>query len=392
MPTIQYFWQSAEELQSELYYFDEYCEKWNFKVNTNKSKVMFFSKGRLPINLNFKMNNMELEIVSEFIYLGTMFQRTVSFKKNKINLTEKASKAMYDILNKGRVHNLSVSCQLDLFDTIIIPMLTYGSEIWGYVNIDLLVKVHEQFCKLLLNLKTAIPNFMLYGELGRYPLNITVKLKILSFWSKLIDGKQSKLSFLIYRLLYLKTHGNNTFSWINFVKSILDYCDYSNVWHTENFISHKWLIESTKLRLTDQFKQNLHSTLHLSPKTLSYRLFKSDFRFEKYLEVLNDKNRFTFCRFRTSNHRLPIEVWRWTKVERHSRLCQLCQSHEIGDEFHYVLQCPNFVTERKNLIPKYFFNRPNALKLSSLFNKKKLETIRKLCKLIDIINKKISSP
>ena len=34
---------------------------------------------------------------------------------------------------------------------------------------------------------------------------------------------------------------------------------------------------------------------------------------------------------------------------------------------------------------------PNALKLSSLFNKKKPETIRKLCKLIDMINKKISS-
>jgi hypothetical protein len=50
--------------------------------------------------------------------------------------------------------------------------------------------------------------------------------------------------------------------------------------------------------------------LQISPKALSYRLFKSNFRFEKYLDVLNDKNRFTFCRFRTSNHRLPIEVGR----------------------------------------------------------------------------------
>jgi hypothetical protein len=99
-----------------------------------------------------------------------------------------------------------------------------------------------------------------------------------------------------------------------------------------------------------------------------------------------------FPTIRTSNHRLPIEVGRWTNVERRNRLCQLCQSREIGDEFHYVLQCPNFVTDRKNLIPRYFFNRPNTLKLSSLFNKKKPETIRKLCKLIDIINKKISSP
>ena len=99
-------------------------------------------------------------------------------------------------------------------------MLTYGSEIWGYENIDILEKVHVQFCRLLLDLKTSTPNVMVYGELGRYPL--TVKLKILSFWSKLIDGKQSKLSSLIYRLLYLKTHENNTFSWISFVKSILD--------------------------------------------------------------------------------------------------------------------------------------------------------------------------
>jgi hypothetical protein len=60
------------------------------------------------------------------------------------------------------------------------------------------------------------------------------------------------------------------------------------IWHTQNFISHKWLIESIKLRLTDQFKQNWHSTLQISPKALSYRLFKSDFRFEKYLDVLND--------------------------------------------------------------------------------------------------------
>ena len=40
---------------------------------------MFFSTGILPINSKFRMNNMELEIVIEFIYivyLGTMFQRT----------------------------------------------------------------------------------------------------------------------------------------------------------------------------------------------------------------------------------------------------------------------------------------------------------------------------
>ena len=45
--------ESVAELHSELNYFYEYCEKWNLKVNTNKSKVMVFSKGRSPINFNF---------------------------------------------------------------------------------------------------------------------------------------------------------------------------------------------------------------------------------------------------------------------------------------------------------------------------------------------------
>jgi hypothetical protein len=62
---------------------------------------------------------------------------------------------------------------------------------------------------------------------------------------------------------------------------------------------------------------------------------------------------------RTSNYRLPIEVGRWTNVERHNRWCQSC---EIGDEFHYVLHCPNFVTERKIIIPKILFQQTKRIK------------------------------
>ena len=37
--------------------------------------------------------------------------------------------------------------------------------------IDILEKVHVKFCKLLLNLKTSTPIYI-YGEIGRYPMNI----------------------------------------------------------------------------------------------------------------------------------------------------------------------------------------------------------------------------
>jgi hypothetical protein len=54
-------------------------------------------------------------------------------------LVNKGIKAMYEVLRKGRIHNLSIKCQLDLFDKIVKPILLYGCEIWGF---DI------QFCKV----------------------------------------------------------------------------------------------------------------------------------------------------------------------------------------------------------------------------------------------------
>jgi hypothetical protein len=45
-------------------------------------------------------------------------------------------------------------------------------------------RVQLKFCKLLLNLKTSTPSYMNYGELGRYTIEIDVKLRIISFWTK----------------------------------------------------------------------------------------------------------------------------------------------------------------------------------------------------------------
>ena len=78
------------------------------------------------------------------------------------------------------------------------------------------------------------------------------------------------------------------------------------------------------------------------------------------------KNRFTFCRFRTSNHRLPIEVGRWENVERHNRLCQLCQSGEIGDELHYVLQC----NCKKKINSKIFVQQAKRIKTVIIIQQK----------------------
>ena len=58
------------------------------------------------------------------------------------------------------------------------------------------------------------------------------------------------------------------------------------------------------------------------------------------------------CRFRTANHKLPIEIGRWNNTNRNNRICTHCNKNELGDEFHYILDCPCFEQVRNIYIPK----------------------------------------
>jgi hypothetical protein len=39
--------------------------------------------------------------------------------------------------------DLPIDIQLKLFDQTILPILTYNCEIWGFENIDIIEKVHN---------------------------------------------------------------------------------------------------------------------------------------------------------------------------------------------------------------------------------------------------------
>ena len=55
---------------------------------------------------------------------------------------------MYEVLRKGRIHNLSIKCQLDLLDKIVKPILLYGCEIWEFGKNDIIERVHLKFVNL----------------------------------------------------------------------------------------------------------------------------------------------------------------------------------------------------------------------------------------------------
>ena len=93
---------------------------------------------------------------------------------------------------------------------------------------------------------------MLYAELGRKPINISIKNRMIGYWLNIINSKNSKLSNLLYNIL-LPGYNAGIFQhkWIHCIREILisvgriDLFNKVNVENTKSLkaqISEPWLI------------------------------------------------------------------------------------------------------------------------------------------------------
>ena len=73
-------------------------------------------------------------------------------------------------------------------------------------------------------------------------------------------------------------------------------------------------------------------------------------------------------------------------------MCHLCDSSDIGDEYHYIMSCNALKEERKKLLPHYCNLRPNTHKYCQLFNSSDIVVLEKLCRFIKIVNVKVTPP
>ena len=98
---------------------------------------------------------------------------------------------------------------------------------------------------------------------------------------------------------------------------------------------------------------------------------KTDFVYERHLNVIKCAEKIRLIvQMRTSTHRLRIETGRYgrNRVDRHERLCQVCSSNDIEDEFHFLFKCVCYNDIRRRRIKPYYWNNPSVFKLIKLLN------------------------
>ena len=387
---------SPEDMQKCLDAFSEYCQTWKLHINIDKTKIIIFG-GNKQTNSNFSfiIDNKEIEIVDKYKYLGVWFSQSGSFFNTRKHIAQQAKKAMNLLFIKINNSDIPLDLQLKLFDHTIVPILTYSCEVWGYENLDLIEKVQSDFLRRITLARKSTPLYMLYGELGRTPINIIVKSRMIGYWNKIIKSKGIKISFLIYQCLIHTQSFSST--WISHIKSILNQIGRPDLWQLQQNIQSNSLSQLTKRILVSQFIQEWRAKESQSHKALVYFSFKQNLELEKYFTILPRKSYLLIFKLRTANHKLPVETSRWERSARNERtarnernarneqLCPLCNIRDIGDEFHYIFKCSFFDQERMKFLKPYFLTRPSMYKLGQLVQTSNEGMLKKLCIFLKII-------
>ena len=116
--------------------------------------------------------------MKDFTYLGIDIALNGSFSTMVNNLKDKANKAIFRLTDTVFKFEMTAKQSLDLFSTLIKPILLYGSEIWSSLSTHQLKVVNND----------AI-------QLGNYILTSNIERSQFKFCKQILGLKQ-RCSFL----------------------------------------------------------------------------------------------------------------------------------------------------------------------------------------------------
>ena len=144
---IVLFTTNPATLQAQINNLCRYSNEWGLKINISKTKFCVFRSVNEPIYAGITINGETIEQVDNFIYLGVNFHYNGKMNSAVTTLHDQALKAYYNLLTLFDKINLDIKCKLSLFDSMIVPIILYGSEVWGIYNFKAVEKLHLRFCR-----------------------------------------------------------------------------------------------------------------------------------------------------------------------------------------------------------------------------------------------------
>ena len=218
-------------LQNQINNLHKASKSLGLTVNLDKTKVIIFRKGgHIAATEKWFYEKTEIEVVNRYKYLGFTLSTKLSFNTACDEFSSKAKGKILDLMKTmWSLGALNTTIFFQLFDAQVKPMLLYAAEIWGTSRLAVIETAHLFGCKRLLSVSNKTPNYMIYGETGRYPLYIDSTIATLRYWLKIIKLPASRLPKQAYTMLLNSLDGeqkNENKNWARNIKECLQEYDF----------------------------------------------------------------------------------------------------------------------------------------------------------------------
>ena len=151
-------------------------------------------------------------------------------------LSKYGSFALHNLNRLFQNRTLSYEEKFTLFDCLVGSVLNYSAAVWGFHKGPDLERLHTRFCRSLLGVKKSTNLSALYSELGRKPLLVFRKIRLLKYWVKILNSDNILLKNAYYILLDNIIAGNNYNgqNWAFQIKNMLNNLGFSHVWNNQS--------------------------------------------------------------------------------------------------------------------------------------------------------------
>ena len=323
-------------------------------------------------------------------YLGVTISTRLSWSPAQVTLASQARKALHVINQVNYKCNYSFKSACDIFDKCVVPVLSYGSEVWGTDLHKSIENVHLKFCKNQLGVGSKTPTPAVLGECGRERIYVTCITKCVKYWLKLISLPAESLLGSCYALIYNQCQLGKT-NWASKISDILHRYGFGWIWENQSVLDSAAFMWIFSERVKDCELQRWSSELYDMPKLRLYCKYKESRKEELYLSLpIPRRLRVNLARFRTTSHNLEIEIGRHYNIAPADRLCKLCgicNVTAVEDEFHVLFCCEAYNDIRHMYIDRELLNCANEYNFISLMNTDNVDCIVRVANFVSCMFK-----
>ncbi len=303
----------------------------------------FRTKNKPATKTVFVINDQPLECVSEYKYLGILIDEFMDFSKTAELLASSAGRALGGVINKVKVNkDLGFNSYTTLIDNCVIPILLYGSAVWGLKNYKVCEDVLLRACRFYSGVHRLTPIPAMQGDFGWLDVRSRWNLESVRLFNRFLKMKDDRLNKKVF--LWDKSLSNN--NWSSSVKTMLEDLKLDNSFTSNTYIS----MDVAKVKVLEKHENDWKHHCLTKDKLRTYRIFKKSVSVANHLNSnLPKYQRSLISQLRWGILPIRIETGRFVGLNERDRICEMCNQNEVENEAHFMFSCDLYAHYREEL-------------------------------------------